>query len=131
MRVFLAALVPTDRPYAALDPGFGGTQHDELGRSFWPDLGTARIRLYPDLDDGDTAFAFERLRPQAPLSAVAWAPEGAMASIVTTRDNVVDPRRQEALARDVLGVEPLRLEAGHSPFLSHAPDLADLLESLS
>jgi pimeloyl-ACP methyl ester carboxylesterase len=130
MRVFLAALVPTDHPFAALDPGFGGTERDELGRSYWPDLETARARLYPDLAGADVAFAFERLRPQAGLSAVSWAPEEARASIVTTRDTVVSPGGQERLAREVLGVEPLRLEAGHSPFLSHPVELADLLESL-
>jgi pimeloyl-ACP methyl ester carboxylesterase len=131
LRVFLAALLPTANPFAALDPAFGGTERDELGRSYWPDLETARARLYPDLDEKNAGFAFERLRPQAALSAVVWAPEQATASIVTTQDTVVNPERQETLAREVLGVEPLLLEAGHSPFLSHPLELADLLESLS
>jgi pimeloyl-ACP methyl ester carboxylesterase len=131
VRVFLAALVPSADPFAALDPGFGGTSRDELGRSYWPDLETASTRLYPELDESDAAFAFDRLRPQAPLSPAPWVPDGRRASIVTGRDNVVNPLRQEALAREVLGVEPFVLDAGHSPFLSHPRELADLLESLA
>jgi hypothetical protein len=44
---------------------------------------------------------------------------------------VVQPGAQERLARAVLGVEPLFLDAGHSPFLSHPAELADLLEALA
>jgi pimeloyl-ACP methyl ester carboxylesterase len=129
--VFLAALVACDDTFGALDPGFGGTERDELGRSYWPDPVTARTRLYPDLDAADAELAIERLRRQAPLAPVPGVPEGARASIVTTRDHAVTPERQEQLARELLGVEPLRFEAGHSPFLSHPRELADLLESLA
>jgi pimeloyl-ACP methyl ester carboxylesterase len=129
--VFLAALVACEDTYGALDPGFGGTERDELGRSFWPDAETARARLYPDLGEDDAAYAIARLRPQARLSPVPGLPEGARVSIVTTKDHVVRPSRQAQLAREVLGVEPLRLEAGHSPFLSHPRELADLLESIA
>jgi pimeloyl-ACP methyl ester carboxylesterase len=129
--VFLAGLVACEDTFGALDPGFGGTERDELGRSYWPDAATARTRLYPDLDAADAALAIERLRRQAPLSPVPGLPEGARASIVTTRDHVVRPERQEQLAREVLGVEPLRLDAGHSPFFSHPRELAGLLESIA
>jgi pimeloyl-ACP methyl ester carboxylesterase len=128
--VFLAALVACDDTFGALDPEFGGTERDGLGRSFWPDAETARKRLYPELRDDDAAFAAARLRPQAPLSPVPGLPRGRAESIVTMRDHVVRPARQEQLAREVLGVEPLHLDAGHSPFLSHPGELADLLESL-
>jgi hypothetical protein len=128
VRVFLAALVAGDDTFGALDPGFGGTVRDEAGRSRWPDLATARARLYPDLGDADAAFAFPLLRPQAPLRPVPGLPDGPRASIVTTRDAVIRPDAQERLARDVLSVEPLLLDAGHSPFLSHPRELADLLE---
>jgi len=129
--VFLAALVACDDTFGALDPGFGGTERDELGRSFWPDAETARERLYPDLDEPDAAFAIPRLRPQARLSPVLGLPDGPRASIVTTRDHSVRPDRQVQLAREILDVEPLQLEAGHSPFFSHPLELADLLESLA
>ena len=50
---------------------------------------------------------------------------------MTSRDRAIRPEAQERLARETLGVEPHYLEAGHSPFLSHPRELADLLESLA
>jgi hypothetical protein len=128
IRVFLAALIACDDTFGALDPRFGGTEQDALGRSCWPDRETAHARLYPELDDDDAAFAYPRLRPQAPLSPVPGPVDGRCVSIVTTLDHVVRPDRQERLASEVLGVEPLFLASGHSPFLSHPRELADLLE---
>jgi pimeloyl-ACP methyl ester carboxylesterase len=129
--VFLAALIPVDGAYSGLDPEFTGTQRDELGRSFWPDLETARERLYPDLGDDDAREAFDRLRPQAPVDAVVELPVGLSASIVTLRDRAIRPDWQARMAREALGVEPLELDAGHSPFLTHPVELADLLESIA
>ncbi len=126
--VFLAGLVPVDGvSAAALHPGFTGTQRDELGRSFWPDAETTRRYLYSDLNDEEAAWAFPQLRAQAPVERVVGAPPGRCASIVTMRDEVVSPEYQLEAA-DVLGVEPLELDAGHSPFISHPVELAGLLE---
>jgi len=130
LSVFLAALVPVEERSSALDPEFHGTQRDELGRSFWPDLRTTHERLYPELDERDAALAFERLRPQAPVEPVLELPAGPRASIVTTGDRALRPEWQSRAARETLGVEPLELAAGHSPFLTHPRELADLLESL-
>ena len=47
VRVFLAALVACEDTFGALDPSFGGTERDRLGRSFWPHAPTARTRLLP------------------------------------------------------------------------------------
>jgi pimeloyl-ACP methyl ester carboxylesterase len=129
--VFLAALVPVEETFSALDPRFQGTRRDELGRSYWPDLETTREHLYPELDEGDAARAFERLRPQAPLEPVLELPEGPRASIVTTGDRALRPEWQSRAARETLGVEPMELDAGHSPFLTHPTELADLLELLA
>jgi pimeloyl-ACP methyl ester carboxylesterase len=129
--VFLAALIPVDGPYLGLDPEFTGMLRDDLGRSFWPDLETARERLYPDLGDDDAREAFDRLRPQAPVDAVFELPVGLSASIVTLRDRAIRPDWQARMACEALGVEPLELDAGHSPFLTHPVELADLLESIA
>ena len=129
--VFLAALVPVEETFSALDPRFHGTKRDELGRSYWPDLWTTREHLYPELDDRDAARAFEQLRPQAPVEPVLKLPGGPRASIVTTGDRALRPEWQSRTARETLGVEPLELDAGHSPFLTHPRELADLLESLA
>jgi hypothetical protein len=34
------------------------------------------------------------------------------------------------MSRDLLGVEPVELDGGHSPFLSRPAELADVLVSL-
>jgi hypothetical protein len=49
---------------------------------------------------------------------------------VTLRDRAVRPEWQREQARSLLGVEPLDLDAGHSPFLTHPVELAGLLESV-
>jgi pimeloyl-ACP methyl ester carboxylesterase len=126
--VFLAALVPVDGISArSMHPAFTGAQRDEHGRSFWPDEETTRRYLYSDLSDDEAAWAFPQLRPQAAIDRVTGMPTGPCASIVTMRDEVVSPEYQlEAAA--VFGVEPLELDAGHSPFVSHPVELAGLLE---
>ncbi len=50
--------------------------------------------------------------------------------IVCTRDAVIRPEWQRHLARDVLGVEPLELDAGHSPMLESPRELAAPLDAL-
>ena len=57
-------------------------------------------------------------------------PAGLRASIVTLRDRAIRPEWQASMARELLGVEPFELDAGHSPFLTHPVEVADLLESL-
>lgn len=52
-----------------------------------------------------------------------------MAYVVCTQDAVIRPEWQRHLARDVLGVEPLELAAGHSPMLERPQELAMLLEA--
>ncbi len=129
--VFMAALVPVENVYSGLAPELTGTKRDVLDRSFWPDPETAHAFLFPDLDGDDARWAFNRLRPQARIEPVLELPSGRRASIVTTADRAVRPEWQSQVAREVLGVEPLELDAGHSPFLTHPRELADLLESLA
>jgi pimeloyl-ACP methyl ester carboxylesterase len=126
--VFLAALVPVDGIAATtMHPDFSGLARDEAGRSYWPDEPTARAQLYPDLSDEEAAWAFPQLRRQAPIERMTGLPAGRCASIVTLRDRVISPDFQVEAAA-ALGVEPLELDAGHSPFISHPVELAGLLE---
>ncbi|HEX4518492.1 MAG TPA: alpha/beta fold hydrolase [Gaiellaceae bacterium] len=131
LTVFLGALVPAEDGYRGLVPGFPATELDELGRSYWATADTAATILYPDLTPAESAWAFGRLRSQAPIEAVFELPTGRRASIVTLRDRAIRPDWQAEQARSVLGVEPLELDAGHSPFITHPLELADLLESLA
>jgi hypothetical protein len=131
LTVFLAALVPADDAYAGRAAGFPATERDELGRSYWPTAEIAAAGMYPDLSPADSAWAFGLLRPQAPIDPVLQLPPGPRASIVTLRDHAIRPGWQAERARSVLGVEPVELDAGHSPFITHPRELADLLESLA
>ena len=60
VRVFLAALVACEDTFGALDPSFGGTERDRLGRSFWPHAPTARTRLLPRPRRGGSSSAARR-----------------------------------------------------------------------
>lgn len=131
LTVFLAALVPVEGVFSGLVRGFPATDHDALGRSYWPTLEITACGLYPDLSPEDAAWAFPRLRPQAPVEPVLELPPGPCASIVTLRDEAIRPEWQSETALAALGVEPIELDAGHSPFITHPRELADLLESLA
>ena len=128
LRVFLCALVPGAGQEHAFVPGFGDARvRDELGRSYYPDAADAARELqYPP----DLAQLAAKLRRQAPVDAVETPLRGPAAYVVCARDAAIRPDWQRHVARDVLGVEPMELDAGHSPMLTHPQELADVLESL-
>ena len=125
LRVFLCALVPGVDRRDAYVPGFGAARtRDELGRSYYPDpAGAARELQYPP---GALALA-QKLRPQAPVDSTV-PHVGPAVYIVCARDAAVRPEWQRTAAR-ALGVDPVELDAGHSPMLTHPRELADILES--
>ena len=128
-RVYLAAILPVERVFSESFPeGFGGFERDEQGRSYWPDLETARTRLYPDCTARQAALAYARLRPQAPLSPHVGSFGPNDVSIACLRDAVVEPAWQLRAGREHIG-RVLELDAGHSPFLTQPAELAALLES--
>jgi len=110
-------------------PGFGEARvRDELGRSYYPDPADAARELqYPP----ELAPLAERLRRQAPYDPEPHEPPGPRAYVVCARDAAIRPEWQRRVARDVLGVAPLELDAGHSPMLERPRDLAELLITLA
>jgi pimeloyl-ACP methyl ester carboxylesterase len=115
----------------ALAPGFGdGQVRDELGRSYYPDPAVAATELqYPS----EHAELASRLRRQAPLDTErleAVAVER-LVYIVCSRDAVIRPEWQRWAARDFLGIEPIELDAGHSPMLERPRELAALLGAVA
>jgi pimeloyl-ACP methyl ester carboxylesterase len=109
-------------------PGFGGARvRDELGRSYYPDLADAVRELQIPAEQAPLAV---KLRRQAPYDAPPADVERP-AYIVCAQDAVIRPEWQRRVARDVLGVEPLELEAGHSPMLERPRELAALLDALA
>lgn len=125
--VFLTAGVGGAGMGSVLAPGFGeGVLRDELGRSYYPDPAVTASELqYPP----EYAELASKLRRQAPLDGTAVAVENPV-YIVCARDAVIRPDSQRHLARDVLGIEPLELDAGHSPMLECPHELAGLLDAL-
>jgi pimeloyl-ACP methyl ester carboxylesterase len=127
--VFLTALVAGTGWQGVFAPGFGAARtRDELGRSLYPDTAAAaREFQYPR---GCEELA-ARIRPQAPYDPEPVAPPGRVVYVVCTRDAVILPEWQRHLARDVLGVEPIELDSGHSPMLECPAALAELLDALA
>jgi alpha/beta hydrolase family protein len=123
--VFLTAGVGGAGMGSVLAPGFGaGLVRDELERSYYADPAVAAAELqYPP----EYAELASKLRRQARLDGTAVVVENP-AYIVCARDAVIRPDSQRRLARDILGVEPLELDSGHSPMLECPHELADLLD---
>jgi pimeloyl-ACP methyl ester carboxylesterase len=142
--VFLCALVP--RPGASAadryagDPVFvdgfrGSTATREDGASYWPDRDAAVRCFYHDCDAADATWAVSRLRAQSPAPSLEPWPVDALpdvprSSILCRGERCIDPDWSRSMSRDLLGVEPLELEGGHSPFLSRPAELADVLVRL-
>ena len=125
--VFLTALVGGTGWTDVFVPGFGDERvRDELGRSYYPDVSVAARELQYPLEHAHLA---SRLRRQAPFETDLLPVERPV-YVVCTRDAVIRPAWQRHLARDVLGVEPLELDAGHSPMLERPRELAALLDAL-
>lgn len=146
--VFLCALIPEfGRSLAdqvASDPeiydpvlrGHPGRVTDPDGATWFRDEAAARAVFYHDCAPEDARRAFARLRRQAaaprrercPLEA--WPP-GERAYVLCREDRAVSSTwsRRAALAR--LGVAPIELAGGHSPFYSRPAELAEVLDRLA
>lgn len=115
----------------ALVPGFGhGQVQDELGRSYYPDPAVAAAELQYPAEHAELA---SRLRRQAPLDTErleAVAVER-LVYVVCSGDTVIRPEWQRWAAREFLGIEPIELDAGHSPMLERPRELAELLGALA
>ena len=143
--VFLCALVPepgrsvADRSAAesVYVPGFvGNTLTRDDGASYWPDPEAAIHCFYHDCTAADAAWAVSRLRPQSaaprrePWPADAL-PDVERTSILCRDERVIDPSWSRRMSRELLGVEAVELDGGHSPFLSRPAELADVLARIA
>jgi pimeloyl-ACP methyl ester carboxylesterase len=128
--VYLCALVAVDdmRWGDIFGEGFGaGRMRDELGRSYYPDPAVAAAEMQVPPEHLHLA---ELLRPQAPYGTDPRRPEHPE-YIVCSRDAVIRPDWQRHAARDLLGVEPIELDAGHMPMLESPRDLSAMLDALA
>lgn len=144
--VFLAAFLPTpgrsaneQRATEAIDGRVAprNAEWTDLGDDVWM-VGpkTATELFFHDAPAAVARWATQRLRPQSyavfrettPLTA--W-PEVDSRSIVCRDDRAINPEWVRNVARERLGVEPIELAGGHSPFLTRPADLARVLDSMT
>ena len=105
-------------------------EFDDEGRFRFTAAGARRV-LYPDCAPKAAESAIGRLRFQRSMwtqtaEFSAW-PDVETVSIICAEDRVVNPAWSDRVARTRLGVEPIQLPGGHSPFYSRPDELADVL----
>jgi pimeloyl-ACP methyl ester carboxylesterase len=143
--VFLCALIAApglsfvDQLRAERDifvPGYeaGLAPADERPVRAWEDARIARETMYQDCDEADARAAFARLRPQASTPYFAPCPLDALpdvptAYVVAADDRIVNPAWSRRAAPERLGVEPIEVPGGHSPYLSRPGALAEILDA--
>jgi pimeloyl-ACP methyl ester carboxylesterase len=143
--VFLCAMLPEpgrihddlqrESPDMGLPPPRGGAYEDPPGTTRWP-ADAAAAWFFADCDAATAAWACARLRGQCwkitqevtPLDR--W-PDTPSTSVIGARDPVINPVWSRRAARSILGVDPVELATGHSPFLSAPDALASVLVSLA
>jgi pimeloyl-ACP methyl ester carboxylesterase len=110
------------------------TYTDDRGATCWyPD--TAAGVFFSDCPPALADWAGSQLRGQfwrvtrevTPLQSHAAKP---ITAVIGTRDRVINPAWSRRITPTVLGVTPIELPTGHSPFLSAPELLADALERL-
>jgi pimeloyl-ACP methyl ester carboxylesterase len=143
--VFLCALVPrpggsvADRSAsdAVYVPGFvGNTATRDDGASYWPDPGAAVRCFYHDCEATDAAWAVSRLRAQSPTPRLEpWPfdalPDVPRTSILCRGERCIDPTWSRRMSSELLGVEAIELDGGHSPFLTRPVELARVLAGVA
>lgn len=142
--IFLNALIPQPNtlfadmvaadPFMVPGQPFATTDESE-GWSYWEDFDAARTSMYHDCSPEDAAWAFARLRRQSPRGSQVphplnrW-PDVPSSYVLCTEDRLIDPVWSRRAARQRLDTEAIELPGSHSPFLSQAVRLAEVLDAL-
>lgn len=143
MTVYLCALVPVpglsfDAQHADMATGFEPSERarDEAdGSASWPEAGAIEV-FYHDCDPQLAKDAARRLRRQhwrvtEEVTPLRRRPVVPSAYVFCADDRIVSPRYSRRAATELLGVEPLEMPGGHSPFLSRPRDLAGVLAQVA
>jgi alpha/beta hydrolase family protein len=143
--VFLAAMLPrpgrthdevlAEEPDMVLPGPKGGAYRGPDGAIRWRPQAAARW-FFADCPADLADWAASRLRGQfwkitgevTPLTA--W-PDLPCAFVLGSHDPVINPEWSRRAARSVLGVPPVEIDAGHSPFLAAPALLAQALVDVS
>jgi pimeloyl-ACP methyl ester carboxylesterase len=143
--VFLAGLVPRPRtrfadllavaPWSLLEQNASDVV-DARGMFGPRSFALAQASYYNDVSLEVALWAWRQLRPQSmrpilEMSPLDVWPSVASSSIVMADDRAVDVSYSRAAASTLLGVVPIELPGGHSPFLSRPGALADELAAIA
>lgn len=138
--VFLCALIPViglsyeDQQAPRRHSQEGMLTFDEQGRFVLKAEGARRF-FYADVDEETADACIVRLKPQSKIARTEktpltrW-PTVPMASIYATDDAIVT-REYSILRATEIGAELVEMKGSHSPFLSDATALADILDRLA
>ena len=139
--VFLCGVIPNlhgtpwdDAPQLEEPGTFDGLVTDADGSSVWSTLEAATHAFYSDCTPDDARRAYQRLRRQNSRSLwnryplTTW-PTARRIAMIGAADRTVTPAYSRAVCRARLGVDPVELPGGHSPFLARPAELADALVS--
>jgi len=118
---------------ALFNPGLlAHRRFDEFGRSFYSDEAAINF-LFHDVAPPLQQWAVSNLRPQVPQhnpELLPAMPDVPTYAIIATEDRIVaSAERHRELIRARLGIEPLELGGGHSPFLARPAELALMLHA--
>jgi pimeloyl-ACP methyl ester carboxylesterase len=143
--VFLTAFLPSPGRSAneqrAAEPIDGRvppktSEWTDLGNDVWSvGPNTATELFFHDAPAAVSRWATKRLRPQSyrvmnETTPLASWPDVESRSIVCRDDRALNPDWLRGAARERLGVEPVELAGGHSPFMTRPNELAQVLDSL-
>jgi pimeloyl-ACP methyl ester carboxylesterase len=111
----------------------GYLQFGEDGSMSFAKVEGAKEFFYHDCDDATAEWAFDHLTPElagdtatTPISVPRyWATQPSRSFVLCTQDRS-QPRWLADVVIDRLGVDPLTIDASHSPFLSRPQELAEL-----
>ena len=126
----LAEQAPLDADISTYDLSVGRTFFDDASSAWEPEAAIAAF--FPDADPETAAWAASRLGRQywryweEPNPLTAW-PDGERAAIVCTDDRLIGIDWARRQIPELLGVTPIELPGGHSPFLSRPAGLAEAL----
>jgi pimeloyl-ACP methyl ester carboxylesterase len=107
---------------------------NDEGSMAFADAEGAKALFYHDCDDETVRWAFGQLTPESagdtattPISTPSFWEANLPRSFILCLEDRAQPRWLADVTARRLGVEPLTIEASHSPFLSQPAQLAQLL----
>lgn len=140
--VYIAAFVPHDGQslvdLAGLPEGAGDMVQANVVVEGEPPIGTMSVEnhmaaFYGDVDPAEARSLAQKLEPQPILAFVqpVHITDNRPLTrryVVTTKDKALPTPLQRRMSKDNDFVEVVEIESDHSPFISHEPELLDVLD---